>query len=319
MKQLECKELIATRIGFGRGLLEAGKKYKEIVVIGSDISSSVCVDFFAKEFPHRFFSLGIAEQNAITFACGLSLTGKIPFVASYATFIVMRTLDQIRVSACYNEMNIKIGGAHAGVSVGPDGATHQALEDIAALRALPNIVILSPADANQTFNAVFSVVEQTKLPSYIRFGREPVPCFTDINSKIVIGKSEVLNEGKHCTIIATGHMVWEALQAAYSLEKKGIFCNVVNMYSIKPIDKDIIIQTAQNSELVVTVEEHQIYGGLGSAVAEILSQNCPKKMLIIGMPDCFGESGKPEELLDKYKLTSHHIANKIEQVLKGNE
>jgi len=318
MEKFEIKEYKATRLGFGEGLRDAGKKYNNIVVIGSDISASVCVDLFAKEFPNRFFSLGIAEQNAITFACGLALTGKIPFVASYATFIVMRTLDQIRVSACYNKLNIKIGGAHSGISVGPDGATHQALEDIAVLRPLPNMVILSPADANQTYNCVFTAIEETNLPTYIRFGREPIPNFTDKNKKTSIGKSEVLLEGKHCCIIATGSMVWESLQAALLLKKEGIFCTVINMYSIKPLDTNIINEVISNIDYIVTVEEHQRIGGLGGAITEYISQYKPTKTLILGIPDVFGESGQPDELLEKYDLKSYKISQKIKSFLQKN-
>lgn len=312
---IESRGNIATREGFSVGLLKAGQKYPQIIGLGSDITSSVGMDKFAKSFPDRFFSLGIAEQNAITVAAGMALTGKIPFVASYATFIVMRTLDQMRVSVCYNNLNIKIGGAHAGISVGPDGATHQALEDIAALRALPNMNILSPADATQTEKAVFAAIEQTNQPVYIRYGREPMPDFTDPDANFTIGKSQILTEGNDCVIYATGHLVWEALLANEVLKSKGIHCTIVNVYSIKPIDIQTIEETARICKCAVTAEEHQITGGLFGAISELLAQKFPIPIQPVGMNNCFGESGKPLELMAKYKMNAKAIVEAVENVL----
>jgi transketolase len=316
MSTVSYRNLIPTRQGFHNGIKIIAGKNRNIVGIGSDITVSVGMDGIANDFPQRFFSLGIAEQNAVTFAAGLALTGKIPFVASYATFIVMRALDQIRVSVCYNNLPVKIGGAHAGISVGPDGATHQALEDISALRALPNMVILSPADASQTEKAVIAAVEQYNGPVYIRYGREAMPDFTDIQEPFIIGKSQVLREGKDCVIYATGHLVWEALMAYDILKQQNIICTVVNIYSIKPIDVETIIETAKVCKCAVTAEEHQIIGGLGSAVTEVLSTNFPVPVEMVGINNCFGESGKPLELMHKYKIDRYAIVESVKKSLK---
>ena len=316
MATFTIKQNIPTRTGFSKGLKQVAQHYPQVVGIGSDITHSVGMDAIAHYFPERFISLGIAEQNAITFAAGLSLTGKIPFVASYATFIVMRALDQLRVSVCYNNLPVKIGGAHAGISVGPDGATHQALEDIAALRALPNITILSPADATQTVKAVWAAVEQTSGPVYIRYGREAMPDFTDENAEFIIGKSQIITEGNHCVIYATGHLVWEAIEAYQILKKEQIYCTVVNIYSIKPIDINTIIQTATTCGCAVTAEEHQIMGGMGSAVLEVLATHKPIPVEMVGMNNCFGESGAPRELMQKYKMDRNAIVEAVKKVLK---
>ncbi len=318
MNTASYKDLIPTRQGFFNGVKGVAKQYPQVIGIGSDITISVGMSGISSEFPERFFSLGIAEQNAITFAAGLALSGKIPFVASYATFIVMRAIDQIRVSVCYNKLPVKIGGAHAGISVGPDGATHQALEDISALRALPNMVILSPADATQTEKAVWASIEQYDGPVYIRYGREPMPNFTDANDEFIIGKSSVLREGDDCVIYATGHLVYEALLASDILKTEKINCTVVNIYSIKPIDVKTITETASVCGCAVTAEEHQIMGGMGSAVLEVLAKNCPIPVEMVGMNDCFGESGKPLELMDKYKMNCSAIVEAVKKVIKKN-
>lgn len=312
----ESRGLISTREGFSLGLLIAAEKYPKIIGLGSDITASVGMDKFAKAFPDRFFTLGIAEQNAMTVAAGMALAGKIPFVSSYATFIAMRTLDQIRVSVCYNNLNVKIGGAHAGISVGPDGATHQALEDIAALRAIPNMTILSPADATQAEKAVYAAIEQIQGPVYIRYGREAMPDFTNPDADFKIGKSHILTEGKDCVIFATGHLVWEALSAYKLLKNKGIHCTVVNLYSIKPIDRQTIEETARICKCAVTAEEHQITGGLFGAVAEVLTQKFPIPIQPIGMNNCFGESGKPLEMMAKYKMNAEAMVEAVEKVIK---
>jgi transketolase len=297
----------ATKEGFSEALITLGNKYEDIVLLGADITSSVGMDGFLKKFPNRFFSMGIAEQNCIGVSAGLALSGKTPIFSTYGVFAALRTTDQIRISLCYNNLHAIIGGAHSGISVGPDGATHQALEDIAVLRSLPNITILSPADSTQSYMATMASYEDCKGPVYVRFGRASVPDFTSQDLKFEVGKSQLMIEGIDISIIATGHMVWEAINASWELMKKGISARVINMHTIKPIDKPAIIKAAQETKAIITAEEHQIIGGLGSAVAEVVVQNHPVPMRMIGMNDRFGESGNPNELMEKYGLTSKSI------------
>ena len=301
----------ATKSGFGYGVNEAGDANANGVVLGADITASVGLDMFAKNFPERFFSLGIAEQNCIGVAAGMALSGKIPVFSTYGVFAALRTTDQIRISLCYNNLHVIIGGAHAGISVGPDGATHQAMEDIAIMRVLPNMTLLSPCDATQAKQLTLAAIEQCKGPVYIRFGRSEVPDFTDEKEPLEIGKGQLLSEGNDITLIATGHMVWEALQCVVQLHEKGIFARLINLHTIKPIDKDLIIQAARETKGIITIEEHQVNGGLGGAVAEVVSQFCPVRMKIIGMNDHFGESGQPKELMEKYGLTASHIYEQV--------
>ncbi len=298
----------STKSGFGEGLLEGGRRNQEVVCIGADITTSVGCNLFAEAFPKRFISLGIAEQNCMGVAAGLALEGKIPVFSTYGVFAALRTTDQIRVSVCYNNLHVVIGGAHAGVSVGPDGATHQALEDIGMMRVLPNMTVLSPCDATQTRLATIAAIELCNRPVYIRFGREAMPDFTSETQHFQIGKSQTLRTGKDLAIIATGHMVWEALEAAEILEIRGIHARVINMHTIKPIDKDAIIRAAIETGAIVTAEEHQVTGGLGSAVAEVIVQHFPVPMALVGMPDCFGESGEPRQLMEKFGMTAAAIA-----------
>ncbi len=316
MEQINYKGNKSTKIGFGEGLKIAGKRNQNLIALGSDITSSVGMDLFTKEFPNRFYSLGIAEQNAVGVAAGMALSGKIPVFSTYGVFAAMRTLDQIRISLCYNNVHAIIGGAHAGISVGPDGATHQALEDIAALRALPNMTILSPCDATQTKIATIAAVEKLNAPVYIRFGREPMPDFTDDNQEFKIGKAQHLREGNDLSIIATGHMVWESLLAAEELSKQGINATVINMHTIKPIDQEAIIKAAKDTGAILTAEEHQTTGGLGSAVAEVIVNNVPVPMSFVGMPNSFGESGKARELMNKYGMNADTIVQKSIELLK---
>jgi transketolase len=311
MYTLENKGDKPTKTGFGEGVRDAARINSAVVGIGADITASVGMNMFAAEFPSRFFSLGIAEQNCIGVAAGMALSGKIPVFSTYGVFAAMRTTDFIRISLCYNDLHVIIGGAHAGISVGPDGATHQALEDIAIMRALPYMTVISPCDATQAKIATIKAIQDLTGPVYIRFGREAVPDFTDEKQKFEIGKSDLMNDGNDLTIIATGHMVWEALQAAYILRSEDIRVRVLNMHTIKPIDKEAIIKAAKETGRIITAEEHQITGGLGGAVAEVVSQNFPVPVHFIGMPDCFGESGKPAELMAKYGLTSTAIQNLI--------
>ena len=300
-----------TKTGFGEGVRDAARINPQVVGLGADITASVGMNLFADEFPGRFFSLGIAEQNCMGVAVGMALSGKIPVFSTYGVFAALRTTDFIRISLCYNNLHVIIGGAHAGISVGPDGATHQALEDIAVMRVLPNMTVISPCDATQARIATFKAIQELTGPVYVRFGREAVPDFTDENQKFEIGKAELMHEGNDLTIIATGHMIWEALQAAYALKSIGVEVRVLNMHTIKPIDKEAIIKAARETGMIVTAEEHQVTGGLGSAVAEVVSGNCPVPVHFIGMPDCFGESGRPGELMEKYGLTSHSIQKVI--------
>lgn len=305
-----------SRLGFGEGLREAGQKNNKVVVLGADITGSVNADLFKEAFPKRFFSFGIAEQNAAAVCAGMALSGLIPVFTTYAAFSVMRTTDQLRISICYNNVHTIIGGAHAGISVGADGATHQALEDIAVTRALPSMTVLSPCDANQAHQAVIAAIEKIKGPVYIRFGREAVPNFTPVNMPLEPGKGQCLKEGKDITIIATGHMVWHALKAAQNLEKENISTRVINIHTIKPIDKEIIIQAARETKRIITAEEHQVTGGLGSAVTEITAQYYPVPVKIIGMPDCFGESGEPKELMNKYGLSAKNLEKQCKIMMK---
>jgi transketolase len=300
-----------TKTGFGEGVLAAARYDSRVVGIGADITASVGMNLFAEAFPDRFISLGIAEQNCVGVAAGLALSGMIPVFSTYGVFAALRTTDFIRVSVCYNDLHVVIGGAHAGISVGPDGATHQALEDIAIMRSLPRMTVISPCDATQARIATRKAVLELNGPVYVRFGREPVPDFTSDDQEFVVGRSQLMREGTDATIIATGHMVWEALNAAAMLEDEGMDVRVINMHTIKPLDGDAIVKAARETGFIVTVEEHQVTGGLGGAVAELVAQHCPVKMKLIGMPDCFGESGKPEELMRKYGLTAEAVFNAV--------
>ncbi len=306
---------IPTKTGFGEGLLAAGIRHPEVIALGADITASVGVNLFADHFPERFLSLGIAEQNCIGVAAGLALEGKIPVFATYGVFAALRTTDQIRISVCYNDLHVVIGGAHAGVSVGPDGATHQALEDLAVMRVLPNMTVLSPCDATQTKIAIQHAIHQVNGPVYIRFGREAMPDFTSENQSFKTGKAQQLHGGNDVTIIATGHLVWEALLAAYRLKEEEIHVRVINMHTIKPIDREAIIQAARETGAIVTAEEHQVAGGLGSAVAEVLAREYPVPMKFIGMPDQFGESGNPRELMQKFGMTDHSIMEAVKSLI----
>jgi len=315
MEHLKHKGNISTKIGFGEGLKIAGKRNQNLIALGSDITASVGMDLFAKEFANRFYSLGIAEQNAVGVAAGMALSGKIPVFSTYGVFAAMRTLDQIRISLCYNNVHAIIGGAHAGISVGPDGATHQALEDISSLIALPNMTILSPCDATQTQIATIAAIKKISGPIYIRFGREPMPDFTTLDQDFEIGKAQILQTGTDLTIIATGHLVWESILAIQELEKQGISVELINMHTIKPIDQTAIIKSARKTGAILTAEEHQINAGLGSAVCEVLSRNCPVPVEMVAVKDMFGQSGSPEELLEYYHLKDVDIVEAVKKVV----
>jgi transketolase len=308
-------EQVPTRNGYGDGLVEAGKIDPNVVVLCCDLTDSTRSKAFKDAYPDRFIEVGVAEQNMAGIAAGLALEGKVAFCSSYAVFNPGRNWDQVRVSVCYNEANVKIVGAHAGISVGPDGATHQALEDIATTRVLPNMTVLAPCDAIETKKATLAAAK-LKGPVYLRFARENTPVFTTNKTEFKIGKAEIFKEGSDVTIIGCGPLVYEALKAAKELQKEKIEAEVINCHTIKPIDKKTIINSAKKTGRVVTIEEHQITGGLGGAVAEVLSQNYPVPMQIIGMPDSFGESGQPQELLDKYGMNTDNILKAVNKLLK---
>ena len=309
----------ATKTGFGEGVLAAAQKDSRVVGLGADITTSVGMNLFAEAFPERFISMGIAEQDAVATAAGLALGGKKPVFSTYGVFAAHRANDQIRVSVCYNNLHVVIGGAHAGVSVGPDGATHQALEDIATMRVLPNMTVISPCDATQAKIATEKAILEGRGPVYIRFGREPEPDYTDENQEFEIGKAQLMQEGNDITLVATGHEVWEAIQAAHMLEHLNISARVINMHTIKPLDGEILIKAAEDTRLIFTIEEHQIAGGLGSAVTEFLAENHPIRVCRIGMDDRFGESGQATALVHKYGLDAAGIVKRVLEVTSNQD
>lgn len=315
MKLFKYKEKKDTRSGFGKALEILGEKNSKVVGLCSDLTGSLKMTNFAKKYPKRFFQIGIAEGNMIGIAAGLANSGKIPFAGTFAVFATGRTYDQIRMSVAYSNKNVKISASHSGITVGEDGASHQMNEDIALMRALPNMVVINPCDYNQTKAATFAAAEY-KGPVYLRFGRPKVPNFTEETQKFQIGKAVQLNQGKDVTIIATGHPVWQSIEAANLLEKKGVSVDLINIHTIKPIDKEAIINSAKKTGAVVTIEEHSIYGGLGEAVANVLVHNYSVPMQIIGIEDTFGESGKPEELYKKYGISAEKIVEKTKNLLQ---
>ena len=308
-------EQVPTRFGYGEGLVIAGKENPNVVALCADLTDSTRTSDFKKEFPDRFVEVGNGEQNMASLASGMAAVGKVPFISSYAMFSPGRNWEQIRTTVCYNNQNVKIAGAHSGVSVGPDGATHQAIEDMAITRVIPNMVVIAPCDAIEAKKATIAVARY-KGPVYIRFTREKTPVMTTEETPFEIGKAGIYREGKDISIIACGPLLYEALKAAEELAKEGIEAEVINNHTIKPMDKDTILQSVQKTGCVVTIEEHQAMGGMGSAVSEILSQNYPAPMEIIGVKDRFGESGEPNELLEKFGLTAKNIIDKVKEVIK---
>ncbi|MEG1910075.1 MAG: transketolase family protein [Bacteroidales bacterium] len=303
-----------TRSGFGAGLLEAAKQNSDIVALTADLAGSVKMDAFAKAFPERFFQVGIAEANMIGIAAGLCLGGKIPFTGTFAAFATGRVYDQIRQSVAYSNKNVKIYAPHSGLTVGEDGATHQALEDMGMLKMMPNMIVIHPCDYNQAYQATLAVAKY-KGPVYLRCGRPEVPNFTPKDQIFEIGKGYLLQEGKDVTIIAIGHLVYPALEAANILEAKGISAEVINMPTLKPLDTKLILKSILKTGCVVSAEEHQISGGLGDSVANFLSRTVPTPIEMVGVDDVFGQSGKPQELLDLYGLNTEGIVNAVEKVL----
>lgn len=307
----------STRDGFGKGSVEAGKNDPNVVVLSADLAESTRADWFQKEFPDRFIEVGVAEQNMATVASGMANYGKIPFITSYASFSPGRNYEQIRTTVALNNVPVKVCGMHAGVSVGPDGATHQMLEDIAMMRALPNMDVIVPADAEEGRKATLAVATSGK-PAYMRFGRSNVPIFTTINTPFEIGKAYFLwkSDKPDVTIIGCGALVYEALLAAKQLEETGVQVSVINSHTVKPLDSETILAEVEKAGAVVTVEEHQVAGGFGSAVAELLAQHTPVPIEFVGMKDEFGQSGDPDELIAYYKMDAKGIKDAVLKVLK---
>ena len=308
----------SNRKGFGRGLKAAGEQNENVVVACADLTESTQMNHFAEAFPDRYIEIGIGEQNLVTVGSGLAAMGKIPFVSSYAAFSPGRNWEQIRTTICLNDQPVKIVGSHAGVSVGPDGATHQMLEDIALMRVLPNMVVIAPGDSVEAEKATLAMVTD-KRPNYIRLARADSPVFTTEKTPFEIGKAYVFAEGKDVTIISTGNLTYQALVAAEKLYKDGIDAEVVHCPTIKPLDAATILASVKKTGAVVTVEEAQINGGLGGAIAELLGEHLPTPMVRIGMKDRFGESGRPDELLEHFGLTAKHIALAAHEVTDKKE
>lgn len=308
-------ELVPTRNGFGEGVRDAAKKDKNVVGLTGDLVESTRMHYFAESFPDRFIECGVAEQNMTGIAAGLALSGKVPFTSTYAVFSPGRSWDQTRVAVAYNKANVKITGAHAGISVGPDGATHQALEDIAITRCLPNMVVLAPCDQLYTHQATMAAAKYVG-PVYLRFARNATPVFTTKKTPFAIGKSLVLWEGKDLAIAACGPLVYQALLAAKELEKEGISARVIDVTSIKPLDEKTLLKAAKDCGAFVTVEEHQVHGGMGSAIAELLAWNHPVPIEPIAVMDRFGESGEPDQLLKAFGLMASDIKKAAKKAIK---
>jgi transketolase len=303
-----------TRSGFGAGLTELGQKNENVVALCADLIGSLKMDDFKKNHPERFFQIGIAEANMIGIAAGLTIGGKIPFTGTFANFSTGRVYDQIRQSVAYSDKNVKICASHAGLTLGEDGATHQILEDIGLMKMLPGMTVINTCDYSQTKAATLAIAEHHG-PVYLRFGRPVVPNFMT-DEPFEIGKAIVLNEGSDVTIIATGHLVWEALVAAEKLEEKGIHAEVINIHTIKPLDEEAILKSLAKTKCIVTAEEHNILGGLGESVARVLSLNNPAPQEFVAVQDSFGESGTPEQLMEKYNLNHEAIVAAVESVIK---
>ena len=303
-----------TRSGFGAGLTELGQKNEKVVALCADLIGSLKMDDFKKNHPERFFQIGIAEANMIGIAAGLTIGGKIPFTGTFANFSTGRVYDQIRQSVAYSDKNVKICASHAGLTLGEDGATHQILEDIGLMKMLPGMTVINTCDYNQTKAATLAIADHHG-PVYLRFGRPSVANFTPENGEFVIGKAVILNEGTDVTIIATGHLVWEALLAAEKLEEKGISAEVINIHTIKPLDEEAILKSVAKTGCVVTAEEHNILGGLGESVARTLSLNNPVPQEYVAVQDSFGESGTPDQLMEKYKLNHQAIFEKAQKAI----
>ena len=318
MKKYTYTEKKDTRSGFGAGLLELGKSNDQVVALCADLTGSLKMDAFEKEFPNRFFQIGIAEANMMGIAAGLTIGGKIPFTGTFANFSTGRVYDQIRQSIAYSNKNVKICASHAGLTLGEDGATHQILEDIGLMKMLPHMVVINPCDYNQTKAATIAISKYIG-PVYLRFGRPSVPNFTAPDQNFEIGKAILLNEGTDVTIIATGHLVWKAIEAAEQLAAKGISAEIINIHTIKPLDNLAVLKSIKKTKCVVTAEEHQMNGGLGDSIAQLLSREMPTPQEYVAVNDSFGESGTPDELITKYGLDTVDIISAAERVLKRKQ
>lgn len=304
-----------TRDGFGEALVELGKINKNVVVLSADLTASVRANWFKDKYPERFFNFGVAEQDMVSTAAGFALSGKVPFACTFGIFASGRAWDQIRLSVCYMNLNVKIAGTHGGISVGPDGASHQALEEITLMRVLPNMTVIVPCDSEEARLATLAAASYTG-PVYLRLGREPFPIITDYKDTYKIGKAIRMIEGSDVTIIGTGIMVQEALKAREELKKQGISARLINLHTVKPIDKEEIIKAARETGAIVTAEEHTVVGGMGSAVSEVLAENCPVPMRMVGMKDRFGESGDALELMKYLGFSAEGIVKAVLEVLK---
>lgn len=315
MKKYTFTEKKDTRSGFGAGLLEAGKKNPEVVALCADLIGSLKMDAFIKEFPDRFFQIGIAEANMIGIAAGMTIGGKIPFTGTFANFSTGRVYDQIRQSVAYSDKNVKICASHAGLTLGEDGATHQILEDIGMMKMLPGMTVINPCDYNQTKAATMAIAGY-EGPVYLRFGRPAVPVFTDPDQNFEIGKAWTVNEGNDVSIFATGHLVWIAIEAGEKLAEMGIDAEIINIHTIKPLDEAAILRSVEKTGCVVSAEEHNRIGGLGDSIAQVLAANHPAPQEYVAVNDSFGESGTPDQLMKKYGLDSDHIVEAVKRVVK---
>lgn len=314
MKKYTYTEKKDTRSGFGAGLHEAGKRNENVVALCADLVGSLKMEAFIKDFPERFVQTGIAEANMIGIAAGMTIGGKIPFTGTFANFSTGRVYDQIRQSVAYSDKNVKICASHAGLTLGEDGATHQILEDIGMMKMLPGMTVINPCDYNQTKAATIAIAEY-EGPVYLRFGRPVMPIFTEAHQKFEIGKAWMVNEGTDVTIIATGHMVWVAIQAGEMLEELGIDAEIINIHTIKPLDEDAILKSVLKTGCVVTAEEHNRIGGLGDSIAQLVITNHLVPQEYVAVNDSFGESGKPADLMKKYGLDADHIVKAVQKVI----
>lgn len=315
MKKYTYSEKKDTRSGFGAGLLEAGKKNADVVALCADLTGSLKMDAFQKEFPERFFQVGIAEANMIGMAAGMTIGGKIPYTGTFANFSTGRVYDQIRQSVAYSNKNVKICASHAGLTLGEDGATHQILEDIGLMKMLPGMTVINPCDYNQTKAATIAIAEY-EGPVYLRFGRPTVPVFTDADQKFEIGKAWMVNEGTDVSIFATGHLVWKAIEAGEKLAEMGINAEIINIHTIKPLDERAILESVSKTGCVVSAEEHNRIGGLGDSIAQVIARNNPVPQEYVAVNDSFGESGTPDQLMEKYGLEAADIIKAVQKVME---
>ena len=314
MKNIEILNKKDTRSGFGEGLLELGRNKKNVVALCADLVGSLKMDAFIKEFPERFYQIGIAEANMMGIAAGLTIGGYIPYTGTFENFSTGRVYDQIRQSIAYSNKNVKICASHAGLTLGEDGATHQILEDLGLMKMLPGMVVINPCDFNQTKAATIAIADYFE-PVYLRFGRPVVPNFTAENQKFEIGKAWTINEGSDVSIFATGHLVWKAIEAGIILAEKGISAEIINIHTIKPLDNTVILESVKKTGCAVSAEEHQKNGGLGDSIAQLLSQTLPTPLEMVAVNDSFGESGTPDQLMEKYGLTAAAIVEASMRVI----